>query len=107
MAKKLGCKIYYKSHHNPTRMQEKPIAIGQRISTRGEDFLITNIINNSDGSQLLDVEGISELVKGMRFAFDTKIDNQIKAVDPNDIVFIADTEAGYRKSKLYILHSIT
>jgi SNF2 family DNA or RNA helicase len=83
-------------------MQEKPIAIGQRITTRGEDFLITNMINNSDGSKLLDVEGISELVKGKRFAFDTKIDSEIKAVDPNDTVFIADTEAGYRKSKLYI-----
>ena len=83
-------------------MQLKPIAIGQRITTRGEDFLITNIINNSDGSQLLDVEGISELVKGMRFAFDTKIDNEIKPVDPNETKFIADTESGYRKSKLYI-----
>ena len=78
------------------------MAIGQRITTRGEDFLITNIINNSDGSQLLDVEGISELVKGMRFAFDTKIDNEIKPVDPNETKFIADTESGYRKSKLYI-----
>ena len=38
----------------------------------------------------------------MRFTLDTKIDNQIKAVDPNDTIFIADTEGGYRKSKLYI-----
>jgi SNF2 family DNA or RNA helicase len=83
-------------------MNVKSISVGQRITTRGEDFLITNIINNSDGSQLLDVEGISELVKGKRFAFDTKIDSEIKPVDPNDTQFIADTESGYRKSKLYI-----
>ncbi|WP_418639538.1 helicase-related protein [Winogradskyella sp.] len=83
-------------------MSKKQISVGQRITTRGEDFLITNIVNNSDGSQLLDVEGISELVKGKRFAFDTKIDNEIKPVDPNDTQFIADTESGYRKTKLYI-----
>src|SRR5690606_18766835 len=83
-------------------MNIKSIAVGQRITTRGEDFLITNIINNSDGSKLLDVEGITELVKGKRFAFDTKIDTEIKPVDPNDTIFIADTESGYRKSKLYI-----
>lgn len=83
-------------------MSLKSITVGQRITTRGEDFLITNIVNNSDGSQLLDVEGISELVKGKRFAFDTKIDTQIKPVNPNDTIFIADEESGYRKSKLYI-----
>lgn len=78
------------------------LSVGQRITTRGEDFLITTILNNTDGSQLLSVEGISELVKGKRFAFDTKIDDQIKPVNPNDTVFIADEESGYRKTKLYI-----
>ena len=78
------------------------LTTGQRITTRGEDFLITNIITNSDGSSLLDVEGISELVKGKRFSFDTTIDKEIKPVDPNDTIFIADNESGYRKTKLYI-----
>ena len=75
---------------------------GQRISTRGEDFLITNIVTNKDGSHLLDAEGISELVKGKRFCFDTSIDTDIKAVDPVNTKFIADNNIGYRKSKLYI-----
>ena len=43
--------------------------IGQRISTRGEDFIITNSNANYDGSWLLETEGISELVKGKRFTF--------------------------------------
>jgi hypothetical protein len=56
--------------------------IGQRISTRGEDFIITDSKTNNDGTFLIDVEGISELVKGKRFSFDTNLDTDIKAVDP-------------------------
>jgi len=78
------------------------LSAGQRITTRGEDFLITNIVINKDGTHLLDAEGISELVKGKRFCFDTGIDQDIKAVDPINTKFIADTDNGYRKSKLYI-----
>ena len=35
------------------------LTIGQRISTRGEDFIITNTNENHDGSWLLEAEGIS------------------------------------------------
>ena len=47
---------------------------GQRITTRGEDFLITNCEPNLGGSFIIDAEGISELVKGKRYTFDTSID---------------------------------
>lgn len=78
------------------------LSTGQRITTRGEDFLITGIETNGDGTFLLETEGISELVKGKRFAFDTSIDDEIKPVDPKTTTFIADTDTGYRKTKLYI-----
>ena len=78
------------------------LTAGQRISTRGEDFLITDVVTNKDGSFIIDSEGISELVKGKKFCFDTSIDKDIKAVDPINTKFIADTDLGYRKSKLYI-----
>ena len=78
------------------------LTAGQRITTRGEDFLITDVVTNKDGSFIIDSEGISELVKGKKFCFDTSIDKDIKAVDPINTRFIADTDLGYRKSKLYI-----
>jgi SNF2 family DNA or RNA helicase len=78
------------------------LTIGQRISTRGEDFIITSSNINFDGTWLLEAEGISELVKGKRFTFDSKIDTDIKPIDPNHTQLIADTNSGYRKTKLFL-----
>jgi len=76
--------------------------IGQRISTRYEDFIITAINTNYDGSFLIDAEGITELVKGKRFAFDSRLDTDIKPVDPNQTQLIPDIDSGYRKTKLFL-----
>jgi len=78
------------------------LTIGQRISTRGEDFIITNTNVNYDGSWLIDAEGISELVKGKRFSFDSRIDTDISPVDPKQTRLIPDTDSGYRKTKLFL-----
>ena len=78
------------------------LTIGQRISTRGEDFIITKTDINHDGTFLIDAEGISELVKGKRFSFDTRLDDDIKPVDPNFTQLVADTNSGYRKTKLFL-----
>ncbi len=78
------------------------LTIGQRISTRGEDFIITGTNVNHDGSFLFDAEGISELVKGKRFSFDSVLDDDIKPVDPNLTQLLPDTNSGYRKTKLFL-----
>jgi hypothetical protein len=78
------------------------LTIGQRISTRGEDFIITGTNVNHDGSFLFEAEGISELVKGKRFTFDSVLDDDIKPVDPNLTQLVADTNSGYRKTKLFL-----
>lgn len=77
-------------------------APGARISARGEDFLITGITENYDGSTVLDAEGISELVKGKRFKFDTKLDTDILVLDPANTKLVADTDSGYRRTKLFL-----
>jgi SNF2 family DNA or RNA helicase len=78
------------------------LTIGQRFSTRGEDFIITKTDSNYDGSWLIEAEGISELVKGKRFSFDSKIDSDIKPINPNHTKLIPDTDSGYRKTKLIL-----
>ncbi len=78
------------------------LIVGQRISTRGEDFIITGTNVNHDGSQLIEAEGISELVKGKRFTFDSELDDDIKKVDPNLTDLVPDDDTGYRKTKLFL-----
>jgi len=75
--------------------------IGQRITNRNEDFIINNVTEN-----ILKVEGISELVKGKRFIFDTKIDKEIKVLDPAQTTLVPDVDYGYRKTKLFIENQI-
>lgn len=55
-----------------------------------------------NNNYILRVDGISELVKGKRFVFDTNIDREIKVLDPQNTKLVADTDSGYRKTKLFI-----
>lgn len=76
--------------------------IGQRIGNRGEEFLVIDRKQNHDGSSLLTVQGISELVKGRQFIFDTAIDTSITSLDPSSTTLVADTSTGYRFSRLWL-----
>lgn len=56
------------------------LTIGQRISTRGEDFIITKTDKYYD-LWVLEVEGIIELIKGKRFTFDSNTYKDIRPID--------------------------
>lgn len=75
---------------------------GQRISVRGEDFMVTRVKPGDNGHHIVHAKGISELVKDQQFIFDTGIDTDIAIVDPKKMTFIPDTFQGYGFSKLYI-----
>ena len=57
---------------------------GQRITARGEEFLITHVDKIENASYLLTTIGISELVRNRKFIFDTSLDTNIETVDPNN-----------------------
>lgn len=72
------------------------IAAGMRITIRDEDFIITKTDSN-----IVEAEGISELVKGMKFSFDLNLESY-EVITPENTRLIADKSNGYRKTKLFI-----
>lgn len=78
---------------------------GQRITNRDEDFIIIDAVQNQK-NWILNVEGISELVRGKRYIFDTNIDKNIRVLDPRKTQLIPDVDYGYRKTKLFIENQI-
>lgn len=78
---------------------------GQRITNRDEDFIVLDAVQNHE-NWILNVEGISELVRGKRYIFDTNIDNTIRVLDPRKTQLMPDVDYGYRKTKLFIENHI-
>ncbi len=72
------------------------IAAGMRITIRDEDFIITKTDHN-----IVEAEGISELVKGMRFSFDLNLEDY-EVITPEKTRLVPDTSNGYRKTKLFV-----
>ncbi|OVE79216.1 ATP-dependent helicase [bacterium I07] len=78
------------------------LAPGNRISIRNEDFLITEVRDNFGQSKIIKTEGISEIVKGRTFIFDTALEQDIQVIDPVKTRLLPDTSNTYVKTKLFL-----
>lgn len=87
------------TNNSETKIHPSP---GMRITVRGEDFLVTKIVDNSGSSQVVYAEGISEVVKGKQYIFDTAIDSDIQIINPENTRIIADNSGGYLTTKLFL-----
>jgi superfamily II DNA or RNA helicase len=76
--------------------------VGQRITTRGEDFIVSALKLNADGSSIIDAQGVSELVKDRYFSFDTSLDLDVQVVNPSQTQLLADSTGNYRKTRLFL-----
>lgn len=81
-------------------------SIGQRITVRGEDFMVVNSQPLDNGEWVIEARGLSELVKDQYYYFDTNLDKDIKVIDPKQFHFVSDTSSGYLLTRLFIEENI-
>ncbi|WP_271769143.1 DEAD/DEAH box helicase [Aquimarina algiphila] len=76
--------------------QTQNVTPGIRINLRGEDFIVTNRERD-----IIDAEGISELVYGQSFQFDLRLENY-RVIQPEETELQADDSTHYRQTKLFL-----
>lgn len=77
-------------------------AQGQRVALRGEEFLVSGVEALSEDAVVLHVEGLSELVRGKHFRFDTRLEPDLTPVQPEDTRLVPDTQPHYRTTRLFL-----
>ena len=83
-------------------MENAIFAPGNRVVVRDAEWLVKKVAFTQKHDCLLDIVGLSELVKGKESKFVVRLENEIIPIDPEDTEFILDTSSGYRDSLLYM-----
>ena len=77
-------------------------APGMRVEIRDAEWRIQRCERSSDSGYLLTCEGLSELVRGREGRFLTRLEQNIRLLDPRDTELVDDTSSQYRASLLYM-----
>jgi superfamily II DNA or RNA helicase len=73
-----------------------------RVEVRDAEWRIRRVDRSTDGGHLLTCEGLSELVRGREARFLTRLEHQVRVLDPKDTLLEDDTSSGYLASLLYL-----
>lgn len=75
---------------------------GMRLEVRDAEWRIRHVARSTDGGHLLTCDGLSELVRGREARFLTRLERQVRVLDPRDTELVDDTTSGYQASLLYL-----
>ena len=77
-------------------------ASGARVEIRDELWIVRRVDRSSDGGYALSCDGISELVRDRNALFLTKLEEEIKILDPAETNLVPDTSPNFRDTLLYL-----
>jgi len=84
-------------------MSDRTIAPGARVQIRDAEWLVERTDRTSDGKQVLDVVGLSELVEDQEARFIRELEEEhLELIDPADTSLHLDDSASFRTSRLYM-----
>ncbi|WP_242510201.1 DEAD/DEAH box helicase [Halorhodospira halophila] len=78
------------------------LAPGMRVEIRDAEWRIRQVDRSSDGGEVLTCEGVSELVRGRRARFLTRLEHRVRVLDPRETELVEDASSGYQAGRLYI-----
>lgn len=80
--------------------QSQQFAPGMRLEIRDAEWRLTRLDHTSDGGQLLSCTGLSELVRGREAQFLTRLEDDIRILDPATTELVDDLSQGHRAGLL-------
>ena len=84
-------------------MSTRTIAPGARVTIRDAEWLVKRVDRTSSGDQVLDVVGLSELVKDKDARFLRELEaGSLDVIDPRDTALRVDDSPRFRRSRLYM-----